>query len=205
MNIALVDPIGVSYKKPMRDAGRGGGLHVAYPVAHHAGSGEIEPEFMGRCRYHSRRRLAPVMRFAAIAQNGGIRVIRTGEYEIDVAAEGLDRFIDQNLNGREGRPVKQPTTDPGLVGNDTDRDAAGVRGGDKRQGFRNQHHVFWPMRVTAILDQHAVAIEEKAGLSPALFGDCPIIGPAAVVGDHDGLGAKRCRKRSTSAKARTMW
>jgi hypothetical protein len=88
-------------------------------------------------------------------------VERAGEHGVDAGTAVGEQGLDPLLDGQELVPAEQTAADPGLVGDDDDRDGERVGPGEYLRRALDQADVPGPAEMPDFFDDGAVAIEEQ--------------------------------------------
>ena len=142
--------------------------------------------------------------FGAPVRRLGLGMVRAGEGRVDERSVGFQHLQHPLLHGGEIFPAEQTTPNSRLIGDDDNRHAGAVGGGDHPGGSRDQPDVLGAPQVPDLLDDHAVAVEEERGAERGSAGKAENFAPDALVVDAERTRrGRRLAHRATASPART--
>jgi len=153
-----------------REPRRPARLDVRRLVAEDPGTLERDREERCRREQHARRRLAP----------GMLRIERARDDGIEACGGRAELAVDLGLHAGEILPAVIAAGDPRLVGHDDGAPAARGNRLEQRSRAVAEPHRRYATDIAAILDQHAVAVEEERRARRGLRRGAPQLEPVAV-------------------------
>lgn len=148
-------------------AGRLGGRDVAFIVAHHPASAEVEVQDIPGLPQHSRAGLAP-MGMGRAPAGAVLRMERTGDGQIHPHPFGRQPHGNFVLDRQEFVPAKHPPRYPRLIGHHSHRQPRLGRPAQQCGRARGNFNVLAPVQVIDLPDQDPVPVKQQArhGLAP---------------------------------------